>query len=122
MAKVEISGKLTGSTLIDVPAPDSTEPTPTTNPSDGDGGDGPGDTPPPPVAQAEVKWEVTPDGTCRMTVTNVQSANDTTRGVPNGCGVGLCGAGMVEMLPLTIIGLSGLRLRRRLQSDRRSRG
>lgn len=80
-----ITGKLTGSSLIDA--------------ADG-------------AAQAEVTWEVTEDGTCRMTVTRVTFA-DALENLLAGCGAGLCGAGAAPLLPLTVVGLATLKITRR---------
>jgi T5SS/PEP-CTERM-associated repeat protein len=94
----QITGQLTGDTLIDAPASSSA-------------GSGDSATSQPatsqPVAQAVVKWEVTPDGTCRMTVTDVTTADQSTLNASgsSGCGAGLCGAGVVPMLPLTLAGI-----------------
>ncbi len=70
-----------------------------------------------PGLTVEAKWEVTPEGTCRMTVTAVTAANESALNAPTipGCGAGLCGAGVVPMLPNTLVGLLAMRprLRRR---------
>jgi T5SS/PEP-CTERM-associated repeat protein len=93
-----ITGKLTGSTFVDAPG----------DPESGQ-----------PAAQAEIKWEVTPEGTCRMTVTDVSALDDSSSLLPAGCGPGLCGAGVVPALPLTLAGL--LTLRRTLTPKPRRR-
>lgn len=89
-----ITGKLTGSAFIDAPG----------DPAAGR-----------PAAQAEVRWEVTPEGTCRMTVTNVRTVDDLGHPLPTECGAGLCGAGAVPLMPLTLIGLAALKASRRLR-------
>jgi T5SS/PEP-CTERM-associated repeat protein len=109
----QITGKLTGDTLIVVPGNSSTGSgdTATSQPATDQ-----------PVAQATVKWEVTPEGTCRMTVTSVSAsdqAGGTAPAVP-GCGAGSCGAGVVPMMPLTLVGMSVMKLgRRRPRQDSR---
>jgi len=90
-----ITGKLTGGTLIDAPG----------DPEAGQ-----------PAAQAEVKWEVTPEGTCRLTVTDVRAATDSASAIP-GCGPGLCGAGVVPPLSLTLVGMKTMRRTRRLRRN-----
>ena len=92
----QITGKLTGDTLVPAGTDAATDQ---------------------PVVQASVKWEVTPEGTCRLTVTDVTAADQSAPGVSGiaGCGAGLCGAGVVPILPSTLVGLLALRpwLRRR---------
>jgi T5SS/PEP-CTERM-associated repeat protein len=87
-----ITGKLTGSTFIEAAGdPDSGQP----------------------AAEAEVTWEVTPEGTCRLTVTDVTPLDDSARLLPPGCGAGVCGAGVVPVMPLTFTGLAMLKVSRR---------
>jgi hypothetical protein len=88
-----VTGKLTGDKLVDVPSSDITDGTSNT------------------IAVAEVQWDVTPEGTCRLTVTDVQPVDDSAQDIP-GCGAGLCGAGVVPMFPLTFAGLCILKGRR----------
>jgi hypothetical protein len=102
----QITGKLTGDTLIDLPGNSSagSGDTPTSQPATSE-----------PVAQAVVKWEVTPDGTCRLTVTDVVTAGQSALDAPAApaCGAGACGAGVVPMLPLTLAGMGVMKLGRR---------
>jgi T5SS/PEP-CTERM-associated repeat protein len=87
-----ITGKLTGSTFIEAAGdPDSGQP----------------------AAQTEVKWEVTEEGTCRMTIIDVTALDDSGRPLLPGCGAGQCGAGAVPVMPLTFIGLATLKVSRR---------
>ncbi|MBL8880862.1 MAG: hypothetical protein JNG88_17245 [Phycisphaerales bacterium] len=83
-----LTGKLTGSTFIDAPG----------DPESGQSG-----------AQAEVVWEVTPEGTCRLTITDVTPVDANGVPLPAGCGAGLCGAGVVPMAGLTLVALCGWR-------------
>jgi len=91
-----LTGKLSGSTLVDT----------------GDGS-----------AQAEIAWEVTDAGTCRLIVTDVTAldAVGDPLSSPADCGAGLCGAGVVPMLPLMCVGLAALRqcFQRRFKVARR---
>lgn len=88
-----ITGRLTGSTLIDIPADDADNT----------------------IGVAEVVWEVTPEGTCRMTVTDVVASDGSALDGPAlpDCGAGLCGVGAVPLMPLTLIGLATLKVSRR---------
>jgi len=81
-----ITGKLTGAALIDA--------------ADG-------------AVQAEVEWEVTPEGTCRVTVTNVSAPDDAAYLLPPECGDGLCGAGAAPLMPLTLLGFAARKAARR---------
>ncbi len=94
-----VTGKLTGDGLIDVPGNEIADGTSNT------------------IVVAEVKWDVTPEGTCRLTVTDVQPVSDGTRDIP-GCGAGLCGAGVVPMLPATLVGMAAMRSANRRRRDR----
>jgi hypothetical protein len=62
------------------------------------------------VAPADVQWEITPEGTYRMTVTDATAPNVSTLNAPTipDCGAGLCGAGIVPMLPVTLLGMVAL--------------
>lgn len=87
-----ITGKLTGSTFIEAPG----------DPESGQ-----------PAVEAEVKWEVTSVGTCRMTVTDVTPLDVSARPLPGDCGAGPCGAGAVPLIPLTLSGLAAVKVSRR---------
>jgi T5SS/PEP-CTERM-associated repeat protein len=89
----QITGQLSGDTIIDVPA---------------DAASGQA------AAQATVTWDVTPEGTLRMTVTDVQGIDEVAQDIPAaGCGAGACGASAVSMLPFTLVGMNFMKLRRR---------
>lgn len=92
-----LTGKLTGSTFIDAPG----------DPESGQS-----------AVQAEVRWEVTPEGTCRITVADVVPVNEGSVPLPTECGAGLCGAGAVPTAGLTLLALCG---RRNVSARRRPR-
>jgi hypothetical protein len=52
----------------------------------------------------------------------VPGAASSGQAPPAGCGVGLCGANAAPMLSLTLLGLAGYRMRRRMFLARRWRG
>ena len=95
-----VTGKLTGNNRIDLSGGNITDGTANT------------------IAVAEVEWETTSQGTCRMTVTNVTALNDSGRLLPPACGAGLCGVGIAPMLPLTLLGLNLMRRRLRISNLR----
>jgi len=56
----------------------------------------------------DVKWEVTPEGTCQFTVTDVRAISAP---LPPQCGNGACGATSAPLVAMTILGMSFLRRR-----------
>ncbi len=96
-----VTGTLTGSSQVDVPGTDTVDGASAT------------------IAVADVTWELTSDGSYRLTVTDVHLTGGNDPDIPAdgssldvpaaGCGAGLCGAGVVPMLPLTLAGLGIMR-------------
>ncbi len=62
-----------------------------------------------PRFDVDVIWEVTPEGTCRFTVTDVRPVIDAGNPLVPQCGNGACGAGAATMLSFTLLCLAGMR-------------
>jgi len=95
-------------------------------------GDEPDEAPPPgnespdePKAIVGVVWEVTPEGTCRVTVTDVQYVapqdEPADRPTAAACGTGACGSGAAPTALLMFMGLGLIRRASRRTVSRRRR-